>query len=286
MYPVTYLNGEYLPTKEATLHVSDLAITRGYGIFDYFRYKDHRPIFVADHLDRFYAGAEEMYLNIPVTKPELRDVIQQLIERNEHSAGGIRFVLTGGYAADGYTPASPNLIGTATPATSAPAALFENGCTVYLHDYERQLPQVKTIDYVEGIRVQRILAEVNADYALYTDREGNVRESDRSNFLVVRDGTLITPAASLLHGITRKHILKLAERLRLPTQITEVHADDLLSADEAIICSSTKGPMPITSVAGQLAPRKQEHKKINGGIVGPLTKKLITEWPAYVLKYG
>ena len=280
MYPIAYLNGDYVKIENARLPVTDLAVTRGYGLFDYFRYRDRQAIFLRDHLNRFYTGAREMYLDVPVSKAELTNVVTELINRNGQEAGGIRFVLTGGQAEDGYTPNRPNLFATVSPATSPDPALYKTGCTIYLHPFERQLAHVKTIDYVEGIRVQRTLTAAQADYPLYVDREGYLRESDRSNFMIVRGGTLITPDRDILHGITRHHLLQLAEKLGIPSRCLRVHSDDLLEADEAIICSSTKGPMPITGVA-RTAPGGITRRRITGG-VGPVTTRLMEAWPGYV----
>lgn len=277
MLPIVYLNGEYLPKEKAALNVADLAILRGYGIFDYFRYADGAPRFVGDHLDRFFRSAELLALDMPVGRDALRTAVYELIDRNGGGNGGIRFVLTGGYAADGYTPSSPNLVAMAYPFTEPAADLYERGVSVLLHPYERQFPQVKSIDYLEGIRIQPMLRAKGVDYALYLDRDGNVRESDRSNFMIVRDGVLITPADNILHGITRMHLLRLANQLGIPTEERAVSADELLTADEAIICSSTKGAMPITAVEG---------KAVANGEPGTITLQLMTAWPAYLSSHA
>ena len=273
MLPIVYLNGQYLPKEQAVLNVADLSILRGFGIFDYFRYADGQPRFVEDHLDRFFRSAALLDLKIPAEREELKAAVHTLIERNGGGDGGIRFVLTGGYAADGYTPTSPNLVAMAYPFQGPSAAQYEAGVKVLLHQYERQLPQVKSIDYLEGIRIQPMLRAKGMDYALYVDREGNVRESDRSNFMIVKDGSLITPGENILHGITRLHLLKLAVKLGIPVIERPVAQAELISANEAIICSSTKGAMPITAVDGVA---------VANGKPGKVTQQLMDNWDSYV----
>lgn len=272
MYPTVYLNGQYLPKEQAALNVADLAILRGFGIFDYFRYADGQPRFIEDHLDRFLRSAKVLDLEMPASRDELREVVYQLIERNVVPDGGIRFVLTGGYSPDGYTPTAPNLVGMAYPFTPPPEELYARGVSVVLHQYQRQLPQVKSIDYLEGIRIQPMLKAKGADYALYVDGEQNVRESDRSNFMIVRDGILITPKDDILHGITRMHLLKLAKQLGIPTDERAVSVNELKQADEVIICSSAKGAMAITKVDGE---------PVGNGGVGPVTLRLMASWGSY-----
>ena len=272
MYPTVYLNGQYLPKEKAALNVADLAILRGFGIFDYFRYANGEPRFMEDHLDRFFTSAELLGLEVPNSRAELRTAVYEIIKRNGEEEGGIRFVLTGGYAPDGYTPTAPNLVAMAYPFHAPPAGQYERGVAVHLHHYERQLPEVKSIDYLEGIRIQPMLKAKGADYALYVDRDHNVRESDRSNFMIVRDGILITPAENILRGITRLHLLRLARQLGIYTDERAVSVNELKHADEAIICSSSKGAMAITRVNGEL---------INDGKPGPITKRLMEAWLGY-----
>lgn len=273
MFPIVYLNGQYLPKEAAALNVADLAILRGFGIFDYFRYADGKPRFVEDHLDRFYRSAALLDLTIPAEREALKVVVHALIEKNGGGNGGIRFVLTGGYSPDGYTPTSPNLVAMAYPFSGPTPAQYEAGVKVLLHQYERQFPQVKSIDYLEGIRIQPMIRAKGMDYALYVDREGNVRESDRSNFMIVRDGALITPVDNILHGITRLHLLKLAAQLGIAVVERPVSQTELVIADEAIICSSAKGAMPITSVDG---------RAIADGKPGAITRQLMDNWDRYV----
>ncbi|WP_116127975.1 aminotransferase class IV [Lewinella sp. IMCC34183] len=272
MLATVYLNGEYLPAEQARLHVSDLSILRGYGVFDYFRIVDGHPRFVDDHLHRFRNSADGLHLPLPLDDAGLRGVITELVARNDMDAGGIRCVLTGGYADDGYTPASPNLLVLPYGFTPPAEHYYEEGCAAMLHPYERQLPRVKSIDYIEGIRIQPLLRERGAQYPLYVDRSGNVRESDRSNFFIVAGGTLVTPVDDVLLGVTRKHLLALATKLGIPVEERPVPTDELLAADEAIICSSIKGPMPIGRVDGQ---------PIGGGGAGAVTRRLMAAWRAY-----
>lgn len=273
MLPIVYLNGQYLPKEKAALNVADLAILRGFGIFDYFRYTAGQPRFIEDHLDRFLRSAKLLALDMPVGREELREAVHQLIERNGGGDGGIRFLLTGGYAADGYTPTHPNLVAIAYPFSGPSEDQYERGMRVHLHRYERQFPEVKSIDYLEGIRIQPMLKSKGADYALYVDRDENVRESDRSNFMIIKDGTLITPVDNILHGITRLHLLKLAAQLGIPIEERTVSVAELKTADEAIICSSMKGAMAITFVDGEA---------VGDGLPGKVTRRLMEGWKHYV----
>ena len=276
MLPYVYLNGDYLPREQASLHVSDLSILRGYGVFDYFRYAGGQPRFLDDHLDRLQSSVTGLGLDLDVRDSGMEAVVHELIARNGQPDGGIRIVVTGGLANDGYTPVQPSVVALPYSFTAPDERLYTEGCHCLLHPYERQLPRVKTIDYVEGIRIQPQLRARGADYPLYVDRVGNVRESDRSNYLMVKEGVLITPADDILLGITRKHVLLLAQQLGIPTEERAVHQDELRRADEAMICSSIKGVMPITRLDGVA---------IAGGAAGEKTRVLVESWRDYTKNY-
>jgi branched-subunit amino acid aminotransferase/4-amino-4-deoxychorismate lyase len=267
-----YLNGRFVDRGSAGLPLSDLSILRGYGAFDYFRYRKRQPRFLSDHLDRFYASAAGLNLNMPLPREDLANIIRESIDRNGATEGGIRTVITGGPAEDGYTPTAPSLLVLPYAFQPPPPAMYRTGCSVMLHRYERQLPRVKTIDYIEGIRIQPLLRKVGADFPLYVDRDDRVRESDRSNFMIVRDGTLLTPVDDILLGITRKHVLRLARSLGIPVRERAVSRHEVRGADEALICSSVKGVMPITRI---------DAAEVGGGDAGAITTRLMDAWPGY-----
>lgn len=265
------LNGKLTEVAQAKLHVSDLAILRGFGIFDYFLVKKHQPLFLTDYLDRFYTSAEKLGLSVPVERPEMTQQIRELIAANGLENAGIRLVLTGGYAADSYTPEAPNLIVMEHEFKEPPAWQYDQGIRLMSHDHQRELPEIKSINYLTGIRLQATLKAQQADYLLYHD-QGIIRESDRSNFFgVTEEGILVTPDEKILRGITRKQILHLAKEL-LPIEEREIRMEELPTLREAFLTSSTKGVMPVVQIDDQ---------PVGDGKPGDVTYKLgelFMEW--------
>lgn len=258
------LNGKLTEVAQASLHVSDLAILRGFGIFDYFLVKKHQPLFLSDYLDRFYTSAEKLGLSILIERTEMTRLIRELVAANGLEDAGIRLVLTGGYALDSYTPVEPNLIIMEHEFKAPPAWNYDQGIRLMTYNHQRELPEIKSINYLTGIRLQASLKAQQADYLLYHD-QGIIRESDRSNFFgVTEDGILITPDEKILRGITRKQILELAEDV-LPVEEREVGIDELSTLREAFLTSSTKGVMPVVQI---------DELVIGEGRPGDLTYKL------------
>jgi len=75
-----FLNDQFVAEEKAMLNVADLSIQRGYGVFDFFKVLDFVPVFLKDHLDRFYYSAEQMRLEVGYSKDQLRKIIFELPE--------------------------------------------------------------------------------------------------------------------------------------------------------------------------------------------------------------
>jgi D-alanine transaminase/branched-chain amino acid aminotransferase len=237
-----------MPQQDAKIAINDLSIQRGYGIFDFFRTRDHRPVFLDDHLDRFYHSAEAMRLPVEPSRNTLKQLIAGLIERNGLPHSGIRLTLTGGYSENGYTLAKPNLLITQSAYTFNGAA-FEKGIRLVTYDHQRQLPRVKTIDYLQSIYLQPFISEKQADDVLYHEH-GAVRECPRANFFIVtKNGEILTPGEKILKGITRNKILGL-ENLR--AKEGTVLLEDIRDAREAFVTSTTKVVLPVLEIDGQM----------------------------------
>lgn len=243
---VVFINESFLPRGRAALQVDDLALQRGYGIFDFFKLVDGRPVFLDDHLDRFEASAARMRLPLGRTREQLKQIVADLIARNDLPSSGVRLTLTGGYAPDGYTIATPNLVITQQPLRVS-ADLAANGIRLATFEHQRQLCDVKTIDYLMAIWLHPFVAERGADDVLYHQRD-IVSECPRSNvFLVKRDGRLVTPGRNILKGVIRKHVIQLA-RGQLTVEERDVPLVEFHDAKEAFVTSTTKGVVPVVAV--------------------------------------
>ena len=260
-----YLNGKMLPAHEASLGLHDLALLRGYGIFDFFVFEYFHPRFLEDYLDRFFRSAAYLGLQSPVSRAEFRTSILQLIAANQQEKGGIRLVLTGGYSEDGFTPGLGNIFILQSAFVAQPAHQFDSGVRVITYQHQRELPLVKSLNYLTGINLLPFLREQQADFVLFHDGT-YVRESDRSNFFILNDaGQLLTPKENVLAGITRAKIIELAKVHGIPVEEREVTLAELATAREAFLTSSTKGALPVTLLNGQ---------PVGNGLPGPVSQQL------------
>ena len=259
-----FLNDRFVENDEAVLHVSDLSIQRGYAIFDFCRTINGIPLFLHDHLERFYASASAMHLPLKKNPEELSFIIHELIKRTAVSEAGIRIMLTGGNSTDSYHPAEPNLVITCNPVQTAIQSDFEKGYSIITHEYQRELPLVKTINYTMAVWLQPMLKEKEADDFLYYNKE-SVTEFPRCNaFIVTRDQKLVTPVHNILKGITRKHILLLARDM-MTVEERNIPIDELSTAHEIFLTATTKKIIPVI---------KMNNKIIGDGRPGVVTRKL------------
>lgn len=242
------INGDFIVKDVATILISDLSIQRGYGIFDYFRTINNSPVFLEDHLDRFYHSAAEMNMDAGLSGVQLTEIIHQLMDKNNIPDSGIRITLTGGYSEDGYSLAKPNLLITQTSFIFKKEN-FEKGIRLVTYDYQRQLSQVKTIDYIMAIHLQPFIKENRADDVLYF-HTNRICECPRSNFFIVTNNDeVITPAKDVLQGVTRKKILGFPE---FNVKEADINLKDILSAKEAFVTSTTKNVLPVLEIDGKI----------------------------------
>jgi len=261
---IAYLNSNFIEEEKAVLSVKYIAIQRGYAAFDYLRIKNNYPLFLEDYLDRFFNSAGFMHLHPVHSREEVKKVVLELIRKNNLPDSGIRMILTGGYSPDHYEPVSGNLIILQEKLQLPSHETFSAGVKVITHEYQRDLPHVKSINYFMGIWLQPKLKEQNAADVLY-HRQGIVSELPRANILMVtKDGTIVTPYENILSGITRMKLLQLAAKNFIAEE-RKVTISELKNAAEVFMTSTTKRILPIN---------KLDDTVIGNGKVGPVTTLL------------
>ena len=153
-----------------------------------------------------------------------------------------------------------------THQTSGPAAeKYQQGFKAITEEYQREMAQCKTINYLKGITLLPKMSELGVDDALL-HFNGIVTEFPRSNFfLVTPDGEIHTASENVLHGITRKSILRISP---FPVHQREIRLAELTTASEMFLTSTLKKVMPLVELDG---------KPVGDGKPGPITSRLMQE---------
>ena len=259
-----FLNGSFLPPEEATIHVSDLAIHRGFAIFDFFRTQNGVPFMIEDHLDRFEKSAACLNLELPYSRESIMKFVDQLLTDNNYETAGIKLILTGGESLDGLTPNKSNFIINIQPITFPADEVYHTGVKLITTEYRRDIPEVKTVNYAKVISLRDKLVDAGAVDVLF-NFQGEVYETSRSNFFQIQGDVITTQGRNVLSGITRKIVMALAKEAGYQVEEGSLTMDRVYQADEAFITGTTKKIMPVVDING---------RKIGKGLPGEKTKHL------------
>jgi branched-chain amino acid aminotransferase len=210
-----------------------------------------------------FSSASKMRLPLDKTKEDLRQLFDELMTKNKIPDSGIRITLTGGYSSDGYSLTTPNLV-----ISQKPLLIDDNeiprGIQLVSYEHQRQIPDVKTIDYIMAIWLKPYVVQQQADDLLY-HHGGIISESPRSNFFIVtKDEKIITPARNILKGINRKYVIQIAQE-QFDFEERDITLDEVFKAEEAFLTSTTKLVLPVLALDG---------RKIGGGEPGEITLRI------------
>jgi branched-chain amino acid aminotransferase len=244
-----YFNGQYHPLDTPLLQTNDLGLLRGYGLFDYLRTYNGIPFRWNDYWQRFENSARLMNLTLPLSQKETRAIMKKLHLMAGEPEVAFRFVLTGGYAPDGVQVVQPNLLIRTEPLPQDNPIARLKGMKVLPYEYVRDLPEIKTTNYLHMVLMANEMKQQRASDLLY-HKDGEISELTRSNVFMFRGDTLLTPNRHVLHGITRRVVMELAQS-HFDVQERPIGYDEFLFAEEAFTTSTTKWVMPIVRVGEQ-----------------------------------
>jgi branched-chain amino acid aminotransferase len=274
-----WMDGKFVDWDKATVHVLTHSLHYGLGVFEGIRCYETKKgpaIFRLDeHIDRLFGSAHIFLMEIPYTKKEIRDAIIGTVRINKIKECYIRPLAFIGYGAMGLYPKG-NPVNVSIAAWSWGAYLGDDGLTKGI--------KVKTSSFIRnhvnanmtrgkvcGYYVNSQLAKKEAiacgyDEALLLDTEGYVSEGSGENIFMVRNGVLkTTPLTSILEGITRNSIMRIAADKKIQVLEERFTRDELYIADEAFF----------TGTAAEVTPiRELDGRTIGAGKPGPITREL------------
>ena len=265
-----YFNGQILPNDAELLKTNDLGLLRGYGMFDYFRTYNGLPFRWDDYWARFANSARSLHMAPPLTQAETANVLTDLYKRSGEAEVAFRFVLTGGYAADSVTVTQPNFLIRCEPLPRD----MQEGIKVLPYDYVRDLPEIKTTNYLHMILMADEMKAQGASDLLF-HKGGEISELTRSNVFYFKGDTLVTPNRNVLNGITRRVFLELAAP-HFDVQERPVLFDEFVNADECFTTSTTKWALPIVQVGERTIADGQPGERT--GFLRELFLKAVAEW--------
>lgn len=276
---IIYFDGDYVPEAEARVSVFDHGLLYGDGVFEGIRAYNGRVFELAAHIDRLYASAHYIHLDIGMPKEAMQEVVLETVRCNNLRDAYIRLVVTRGKGDLGLDPRKcwrPLVFCIAAAIELYPQEAYAKGIKMVTVPTRRNIPegvnpQVKSLNYLNNI-----LAKIEANLAgaaegLILNQEAYVAEATGDNIFIVKNGVLITPPVyiGLLEGITRNVIMELARRRGIPVREEVFTRYEIFNADECFLTGTAAEAIPVVELDG---------RHIGAGKPGKITQMLISDF--------
>ena len=291
--PIAYLKGEYVPASECKLQIYDLGIVIGAAVTDFFRTFHQVPYRLEDHLQRLYRSCRYARIEPPVSIEESREISEKLIANNSQLAPGeelgLVFYMTAGenavYAGAAGMPETltPSYVQHTFPIRFS---LFRNVFLEGVHCVtpapRHWPPQCLSSKIKNRNRLHMWIGEQEVKQLdpsatpLYLDINGNITETGGSNFVIYRDGQVVSPRRdNILWGISLRVLGEILAEMGIPLVEEDLQSYDVVNAEEAWMPTTPYCLGPVTRFNGL---------PIGDGQPGPLWRKIIDRWSEVVDK--
>ncbi len=241
-----WLNG--LPI--ANLALMERGFNYGDGLFSTVAIHQGQAAFLDLHWHRLKQGCQRLLIDAQRFEQWQQD-FQSFIEQYPNCTAKI--IVTRGEGGRGYLPAAqarPCCYFYAYPQSNHPDVYQQGINTDFLQQRlgcGRLLAGLKHLNRLEQVLLRQELAQTAFPEAIVCNENGYVIEGVFSNLFIVKNGQLQTPNLELsgVDGVMRRHLLSLASKISVATQIVNLLPTDILSADELFFCNSLYGIWPV-----------------------------------------
>ena len=271
-----YINGEILPRPEARVSVFDSGFLLGDGVWEGIRLHNGQLVFLEEHIERLYAGAAAIGMDIGIHKNDLVAKIHETLAANDMDVDiHLRLIVSRGLKTTPYQHPRVN-VGPPTVVIipeykvvtedSKSNGLKLVSVTTNRASESTQDPKINSLSKFNCIQACIEADRLGGDEGLMLDMHGYVSTCNSTNFFIVRDSEVWTSTGEYcLNGVTRSVIIDLCKANNITVMEKNFLTDDVHTADEAFVTGTFAGVLPVTAV--------DEHV-LSGGQRGPLTKRL------------
>jgi len=244
-----------------------LGFLRAYSIFDVSRITKSGKIFLLDeHYNRIKYSVKEIGLKFPLSKKEFEEIIYKLMKKNKVKKTVIRTIVSGGIGENGFLPKNKeNILILLEKFVSLKKQIFEKGVSVVTFPYNREIPNIKTTNYLKVLINQKNRIKSKAFETLYVNN-GRLYEGSTANVFIIKNKKIYTPKEGVLPGTTRNLLIKLLKEENIKVYEENITEKQLFNADEVFLTATNKNILPVTKI---------DDKLVDLGIVGDITKKLM-----------
>ncbi len=269
-----WLNGKFIRWEKANVHLLTHALHYGSGVFEgirFYKVKNGSAIFrLNDHLIRLFNSAKALKIKIPYSKTELKKATIDLIKLNKIEEGYLRPIVFYSFGTIGLNPLKNKI---EVGILAIPFGKYLSGpIRVKISKFLRLHPKsVIHSAKVCGYYINSIFALLDAkengfDEAILLDYRGFIAEGSGENVFIVKNKILYTPKTdSILPGITRDTVFKIAELLKIKIKEKDISIEEFKNADEIFLTGTAAEIIPVIQV---------DNKLINKGKIGEITLKI------------
>ena len=281
MSRIAYVNGRYLPQREAAVNIEDRGYQFADGVYEVVHLYDGRLIDEDRHLGRLERSLRELRLRQPMSRAALRHVLLELARRNRLHDGLLYTQITRGVARrDHAFPTSqvpPSVVATIRRIPPYPADVEAwTAAAITWPDERWARCDIKTVALTPNVLARQAAREQGALEAILVDRNGMVTEGAATSFwLVDQAGVLRTRHLDhgVLPGCTRDALMALMAENAIEFAERAFSRDELADAREAFITAATTFVRPIVRIDG---------RPVGDGAVGPVTRLLFDLFARHV----
>jgi D-alanine transaminase len=281
MSRIAYVNGRYVPLRDATVHVEDRGYQFADGVYEVCEVRAGRLIDERRHLDRLERCLGELRIRMPLSRAALGVILREVVARNRVGYGIVYLQITRGVAKRDHAfpphATEPGLVVTARRLDRARnEALAAKGIAVIsVADNRWGRVDIKTVGLLPNVLARQTAIDQGARDAWFVDPGGVVTEASSANaWIVTAAGKLVTRHAdrAILRGITRTVVLDAVKEQNIAIEERSFTLEEAYGASEAFITSATQIVLPVVSIDG---------RTIGDGKPGPIATRLRQEFHRY-----
>ena len=253
-----YLNGQYMPIEEAKISVLDRGFIFGDGVYEVIPVYSRRAFRLPEHLRRLQHSLDGIKLANPHSDAEWTCIIGELVARNSGEDQYLYLHITRGAAKRDHAfpkpPVTPTVFMMSNPLPAPPAELLQSGIACITAPDNRWLRcDIKSIALLPNVLLRQMAVDAGCAETILIRNNEFMTEGAASNIFVVKNGKLLAPPKDnlMLPGITYDVVLEIADASGIPHEVRRVMQEELFTADELLLTSSTKEVLAITQLDGQ-----------------------------------
>ena len=272
MKTLGYYNGKYGELEEMSIPMNDRVCWFGDGVYDAGPSRNYKIFAIDEHIDRFFNSAGLLDIEMPVTKEELKELLQEMVNKMDTGNLFVYYQVTRGTGVrdHAYTKGPGNLWIMLKPAEISdgiePIKLITVEDTRFLHC------NIKTLNLIPSCVATEKAKKAGCQEAVFYRAGGRVTECAHSNVHIIKDGKLVTAPTDnlILPGIARAHLIRMCKKLGIPVSETPYTLKELFEAEEVLVTSSSNLCLHACEIDGKPVGGKNPEllEKIRAALLG------------------